>query len=192
MFGYKPTPEGFAAAVDEYFRVRDQLREIFEDYVLLYSMRGVQYHIDVFLDDAERERRAQEALEDAKYLDGLLERMHTLATTDPRALRDEWPGILNVLERYTYHHQFLKGVRPLAKLWQLDIDEAVARARPGRPRGPTMNEGQFRHEYPETYLYLLRRDRDRPSQLKVAAALGLSERTFRNYLRDYDLPWPPA
>jgi hypothetical protein len=118
---------------DEYRRVRDKLREIFEDYVLLYSMRGVQYHIDVYRDASELDQRAEEALEDAKDLDGLLERMHTLATTDPRALQDEWPGILDALECYTYHHQFLKGVRPLAKLWQLDIGQAIARALPGRP-----------------------------------------------------------
>jgi hypothetical protein len=133
MFGYNPTPEGFDAAVDEYFRVRDKLREIFEDYVLLYSMKGVQYDIDVYRDASELDQRAKEALENAKYLDGLLKRMHTLATTDPLALRDEWPGILDVLECYTYHHQFLKGVRPLAKLWRLDIDEEVVRALPGRP-----------------------------------------------------------
>jgi hypothetical protein len=100
---------------DEYHRIRDKLREIFEDYVLLYSMRGVQYHIDVYRDASELDQRAAEAL------------------TNPPALQDEWPDILEVLECSTYHHQFLKGVRLLAKLWQLDIGNAIARALPGRP-----------------------------------------------------------
>jgi hypothetical protein len=133
MFGYNPTPEGSDAAVDEYFRVRDKLREIFEDYVFLYSMRGVQYHVDVYHDASELDQRAAEALEDAKYLDGLLGRMQTLATTDPPALQDEWPDILEILECYTYHHQFLKGVRPLANVWELGISKEIARALPGRP-----------------------------------------------------------
>jgi hypothetical protein len=119
---------------DEYFRVRDQLREIFEDYVFLFAMRGVQYDVDVYRDGAELDRRANQALEDAKYLDGLLRHLHTLATTNPAALHQEWPEVLDILRRYTYHHELLQGVRPLAKVWGVDLDEAVARAIPGRPR----------------------------------------------------------
>jgi hypothetical protein len=173
--------------LDEYCRVRDKLRQIFEDYVRLYSMRGVQYKIDLYRDASELDQRAKEALENAKYLDGLLERMYTLAATDPLALGDEWSGILEVLECYTYHHQVLKGVRPLAKLWRRDIPTG----RGGRPRGPALDESWFRREYPVIYLDLLRRDGQRPSQLKVASELGLNEKTFRNYRKAFNLSYPP-
>jgi hypothetical protein len=80
-----------------------------------------------------------------------------------------------------------------AGLWMYPPSEHLILPRGrGRPRGPAMDKGQFRREYPEIYLYLLQRDGQRPSRLKVAAELGLSERTFRSYLKGSSLSWPPV
>jgi hypothetical protein len=168
---------------DEYRRVRNKLREIFEDYVLLYSMRGVQYDIDMYRDPSELDQRAKEALEDAKDLDGLLERIHTLATTDPRALEDEWASILEALECWSYHHQFLKGVRPLAKLWRPDIP----RGRGGRPEHSDEFGGTR-----EGFLARIRQSivdslakGSHASMRQVAKQTGLSEQTLRRARKEH-------
>ncbi len=162
----------------EYRRVRNQLQEIFEDYLLFYSMRGVQHDVDLYRDPLELEQRAQEALEDAKYLGGLLERMNTLATTDPPALQDEWPGILEALDSYAYHHEFIKGVRPLAKLWGRGLP------RGGRPEHSDEFGGTKEGFLARIHPVILAKG-NHASMSQVAKQTGLSEQTLRRARKEY-------
>jgi len=61
-----------------------------------------------------------------------------------------------------------------------------------RANSMTMTQSEFREAYPRVYKALWEREGERPSQLKVAAELGMVERTFRRHLERYNLPWPPA
>lgn len=63
---------------------------------------------------------------------------------------------------------------------------------PGRPIGSkAISEAEFRQRYPERYQQLFLEYESTPHRKDVAEALGLDMKTFRTYLRDYKLPFPP-
>jgi hypothetical protein len=63
----------------------------------------------------------------------------------------------------------------------------------GRSMGSSaIPQEEFCQQYPQAYTDLYYKSGDRPSRLSVAAHLGISERTFRRYLKKDNLPWPPA
>jgi hypothetical protein len=85
----------------------------------------------------------------------------------------EWPGILDILKCYTYHHGFIKDVRPLAKLWGKVIEEEVAKLDLGRPRGSVYcpTPGSIL-AWLGPSVRALRDGGNHPSRPKVAEAVG--------------------
>jgi hypothetical protein len=64
---------------------------------------------------------------------------------------------------------------------------------PGRSYGSSLIPvPTFQAAYAEMYHQLWHRYGDRPSQLRMANELGISERTLRRYIARDKLPWPPA
>ena len=60
-----------------------------------------------------------------------------------------------------------------------------------RPGSKGMPEAEFRQRYPEKYEQLCDSYASQPHRYEVAAAIGIDVKTFREYLRDYKLPFPP-
>jgi hypothetical protein len=54
-----------------------------------------------------------------------------------------------------------------------------------------MSETEFRQRYPQVYQQLLDDYESKPYQHEVAEALGLDPGTFTDYLKGYNLPFPP-
>lgn len=71
------------------------------------------------------------------------------------------------------------------------LKQLSAAIRRGRPLGSTIyTREEFEARYREAYQGLRRSWRS-PRQDQVAEALGLSERSLRDYLARFRLPWPP-
>lgn len=64
-------------------------------------------------------------------------------------------------------------------------------SRATRKRDRVIPEKRFRTEYPLVYSKLRAESSDIPTQAEVAAWFGIGEKTLRNWLNDYNLPWPP-
>ncbi len=64
--------------------------------------------------------------------------------------------------------------------------------RPGRPPGrKNMSEDEFWQRYSEMYQKLLDAYDSKPRRYEVAEALDIDAKTFRTYLHDFRLPFPP-
>jgi hypothetical protein len=92
-------------------------------------MEGILQPIDKYRSEAELKERVQDAWDNAMYLRDLLQRMENLKKEDPMTLWLEWPGMLDTLKCYTYHHQFIKDARPLAKVYGWVTEDSVKRSR---------------------------------------------------------------
>jgi hypothetical protein len=86
-----------------------------------------------------------------------------------------------------------EGEEPQLRIFTVAEPRRLSSAkRQGRPLGSTVfTEDLFQRRYINAYLKLYSESFGRPSQLKVAGELGIDERTLRNYLRRYNLWWPP-
>lgn len=68
-----------------------------------------------------------------------------------------------------------------------------AMSKPGPIPGTTKwYEGTFRVDLDKAFDELLRDEGKIPSRARVADRMAMTYSTFRNYLRDFNIPWPPG
>jgi hypothetical protein len=86
-----------------------------------------------------------------------------------------------------------KAMRPkIMKQVQRAMTLLEAIEGPGRPPGSKeISEAEFRQTYPETYQQILDAYGSKPRRKEMAMALGIDRKTFRSYLKEYNLPFPP-
>ena len=123
------------------------------------------------------------------------ERERRLRTTwtfvEPVVLIERWEGTPG-----SYNDPLDRLAAEMLREYRLEI---LGKKTTGRPRGAReWSEETFRLLYPEAYK-IAKKNKDSdarvmkrlPSQLDVANTLGMSDKTFRHYLRLYNESWPP-
>jgi hypothetical protein len=98
-------------------------------------------------------------------------------------------GLLTPAERAERVKAELEAVR---RLFERVRTHGPRKSR-GRPWGSTTcPPAEFRERLPHAYAAVALRKCGKPTQLEVAAEMGLTGSTLSRYLRDNGVPWPPT
>lgn len=123
-----------------------------------------------------------------------------------RPLSTQHPSVLYLEERWHPKHGIriqLGGLENMSdskisielKSFTMDALRILRRARrPGKPPGiykMYKDRDEFKCEMLEVYSELKSAKNPEPSRSAVAASMGISFDTFKKYLDDFSIPWPP-